>query len=117
MHFDAMEKNTVGFATHHSFIHPQTLPTTPEIAQKVQIRERKPLYIIHAPLTSPSLARNKKPIFVPNFEHLNCRAKPTNSKSSKGLEENTFTSWVCREPYRGKKSNSPRLSTGPKTKP
>jgi hypothetical protein len=112
-----MEKKYSRFCNPLSFIHPQTLLTTPEIAQKVQIRERKPLYIIHAPLTSQSLARNKKPILVPNFEHLNCRAKPTNSKSLKGLEENTFTSWVCREPYRGKKSNSPRLSTGPKTKP
>jgi hypothetical protein len=96
---------------------PQTLSMTSETAQKVQNRERKPLHILHAPRTSPSLSRNKKPIFAPNFKHPNRRAKPTNSKSSKGLEENTFTFWVCREPPRGNKSNSPRLNAGLKTQP
>jgi len=100
-----------------SFLPPQTLSTTPETAQKVQIRERTPLYILHAPRTSLSLTKNRKLIFVPNFEHPHRRTKPTNSKFSKGLEENTFASWVCGESPRGKKYNSPRLSAGPKTKP
>jgi hypothetical protein len=92
---DAVEKKYLRLCNPSSFLPPQTLPTTSEIAQKVHIRERKPLYILHAPRTSPSLARNRKIVFAPNFEHPNHRAKSTNSKSSKGLEENTFTSWVC----------------------
>jgi hypothetical protein len=46
------------------------LLTTSETAQKVQIQERKPIFILHAPRTNPSLTKNRKPIFVPNFEHL-----------------------------------------------
>jgi hypothetical protein len=42
------------------------------------------------------------------------RLKLTNSKSSKGLEKNTFTSWFHREPPREKKVSSPWLSAGPK---
>jgi len=83
------------------------LPTTPETAQKVQIQERKPFFILHAPCTSPSLTRNRKSIFAPNFEHPNRRAKPTNTKSSKGLKENTFISCFFREPHREKKNQQP----------
>jgi len=42
------------------------------------------------------------------------RLKLTNSKSSKGLEKNTFTSWFHREPPREKKVSSPWLGAGPK---
>jgi hypothetical protein len=114
---DTLEKKYPKLCNLSSFLPPKTLPTTPETTKKVQIRERKPLFIVHAPRTSPSLARNRKPIFVPNFEHPNRRVKPTNSKSSKGLEEIIFISWFFREPLREKKTNSPRLSAGPKTKP
>jgi hypothetical protein len=80
------------------------LLATSETAQKVQIQERKPIFILNALRTNPSLTKNRKPIFVPNFEHPNHRAKFTNSKSSKGLEENTCLSWFFREPIREKKN-------------
>jgi hypothetical protein len=103
----ALEKKYSRLCNPSSFLHSQTLLTTPKIAQKVQIRKRKPLYITHAPCTSLSLAKNKKSIFALNFKYPNRRAKPTNSKFSKGLEENTFISWVCREPPRWKKIQLP----------
>jgi hypothetical protein len=114
---DALEKKYLRLCNPSSFLHLQTLPTTSETTQKVQIQERKPLFILHASCTSLSLAKNRKPIFAPIFEHPNRRAKPTNSKSSKELEENTFISWFWREPPRKKKSNSPQLNAGSKTKP
>jgi hypothetical protein len=113
---DALEKKYPKLCKPSSFLSPQMLPTTSETTHKVQIRERKPIFVLHAPHTSPNLARNRKPIFAPNFEHLNCRAKTTNSKSSKKLEENNFISWFCREPPREKKSNNPRLRARPKIK-
>jgi hypothetical protein len=40
--------------------------------------------------------------------------KPSNSKSSKGLEKNIFISWFHRAPPREKKASNPWLSAEPK---